>query len=192
MAERIYIDCGAHGGVTMAAALAVGNYDRAIAFEPNPAALFLPQWKAVLADERATLVEAAVWVAHGRMNLYREPRRHYENFGDSQGSTLMPGKTTGGVSYDDGFVEVETIDFAEWLIALSEGGGIDIDLKMDIEGAEYEVLPRCMDMEAFKCVSKMRIEFHGEKISFNGWEAIENEFRAYCAERSIELVEADH
>jgi len=189
--SKIYIDCGAHVGRTVKMALE-RDYDVVYAFEPNPAALAHPHWESIITDPRLRLIDSAVWVEDGHIKIYREPKVHYESFGDSQGATIMEGKESGGISYEKGWTKVSTIDFAEWLLEHVTAGD-DVTLKMDIEGAEYVVLPACMNRDALELVSAIFIEFHGHKMtSVAGWRDVEQLFRSYCKQHKIELEEATH
>ena len=61
---------------------------------------------------------------------------------------------------DDGVrYEVEAIDFSKWL---SENIKPDdyVVMKMDIEGAEYDVLERMIRDETYKLIDKYYVEFH--------------------------------
>jgi FkbM family methyltransferase len=189
--SKIYIDCGAHTGRTVEAALQM-DYDVIYAFEPNPAALLNTNWDELFEDPRVEAINSAVWVEDGKMMIYREPKVHYETFGDSQGATLMDGKTSGGISYEEGMVEVNTINFASWLDKCIKPGD-EVHLKMDIEGSEYVVLPACMAQGALSRISSIFIEFHGHKMDpIADYAEMEEVFRAHCLEHGIKLEEATH
>jgi len=193
--SKIYIDLGAHVGRTVAAALA-RDFDEVYAFEPNPAALAHSHWERVINDPRLTIVDSAAWIKDGYMPMYREPRIHYECYGDSQGATLVAGKTSGGISYTDGSIEISTIDFPEWINSHTTNGD-RVTVKMDIEGAEYIVLPACIEQKALESVSHFYIEFHRDKLEFETGcyrraQQIENNFRHYCQINDINLEEATH
>jgi FkbM family methyltransferase len=116
------IDCGANIGIS------VLNYKRKfpnakiVAFEPDP--LIIPVLKRNLTVNHAsdvTLVEAAVWVKLGELDFYIE---------GADGSRL-----TVDHDFQTGTTKVKTIDLLDHI-------NVPIDLiKMDIEGAELEVIP---------------------------------------------------
>ena len=61
-------------------------------------------------------------------------------------------------------VLVETIDFCKWLEEnIKEDDYVMVTL--DIEGSEYEVLQKMFKTRAMKYISKMYVEFHGNKMN---------------------------
>ena len=138
--DRPYIlDCGANIGVS------VLNYKRQfpnariIAFEPDPH--FVPVLRRNLDRNSASdvqIVEAAVWICDGEADFFCE---------GADGSKLT---AVGGPSA--GAVLVKTVDLRRFM-------SIPIDLiKMDIEGAEHEVILGIADRLGL--VKNMIIECH--------------------------------
>jgi len=78
-------------------------------------------------------------------------------------------KTTKGSTICEKSVRVNetavtsTIDFDEWFRACCKEDDY-IVLVIDIEGAEYEVLPKMIDNGCFDMVDELTIEFHGHKM----------------------------
>ena len=56
--------------------------------------------------------------------------------------------------------QVESIDFSEFLESLSQKKPDKVVVKMDIEGAEFQVLDRFFTTKACENVSEMYVEFH--------------------------------
>jgi FkbM family methyltransferase len=118
----VILDCGANIGYT------VLHYKRQFpaalitAFEPDPQ--FVPILRRNLARNGADdveVVEAAAWTGDGQARWTMEGK---------DGSRL-----TNGIGHSEQVITVATVDLARYLDR-------DIDLlKMDIEGAEFEVLP---------------------------------------------------
>jgi len=135
----VILDCGANIGIS------VLNYKRRypnskiIAFEPDPN--IIPTLKNNLKNngaEDVKLVEAAVWISKGKSNFFCE---------GADGSKLIQEKNK-----DDSKIEVNTIDLDEYI-----SGPIDL-VKMDIEGAEFEVIPHIRSKLHF--IKNILIECH--------------------------------
>tara|TARA_R110000824_G_scaffold44620_2_gene129667 strand:+ start:123 stop:848 length:726 start_codon:yes stop_codon:yes gene_type:complete len=103
---------------------------------------------------------ALVWVSDGEQTFYnnnREGSSIYESKGYRRGS---------GSRFEDSQVSAEivrTIDLDRWIKEnLSEDD--HIILKMDIEGAEYEVLDHMIKNGSIKYINKLFIEWHCAKV----------------------------
>ena len=126
-----------------------------IAFEPDPEAFSV---LSKISDQRLTKVNQAVWTSEGFTSLYRH--KDWENNQSHTSSTLVKSK----LNIDDkNSVLVSTIDFAN-LLAGSTASKVTI--KMDIEGAEYEVLKHLIRRQALKKVHRIYCEFHPNSIRF--------------------------
>lgn len=124
--QPVILDCGANIG------FGVLNYKRQfpeariIAFEPDP--LFAPLLRRNLQRNGAgdvEVVEAAAWIRNGRADWYSE---------GIDGSKIVEGGTA-----SPNVVSVQTVDLGDYL-----GGPVDL-LKLDIEGAEYQVVSHLAD-----------------------------------------------
>lgn len=116
----VILDCGANIGVTTLHYKRLYPKAQITAFEPDP--LFAPILRRNLARNGASdvqVVESAAWTRTGTAPWITEGR---------DGSRLA-------VNRDAGTVAVSTVDLAEYL-----AGGVDL-LKLDVEGAEFELLP---------------------------------------------------
>jgi FkbM family methyltransferase len=117
----IILDCGANIGIS------VLNYKRnypnskVFAFEPDPN--IFPVLKNNISKNRAKdvkIINAAVWIENGTSNFFCE---------GADGSKLTPN------SDSPSMIKVTTVDLADYI-----SQPIDL-IKMDIEGAEFEVIP---------------------------------------------------
>lgn len=133
----LILDCGANIGIS------VLNYRRKypsakiIAFEPDPT--ILPVLKRNLKNNQASdvsIVEAAVWINSGEMAFYLE---------GADGSKLV-------TSSSDETIKVKTVDLREYV-----NTPVDL-LKMDIEGAELDVIPHIK--EKLELVKNLIVECH--------------------------------
>ncbi|MCF1708449.1 FkbM family methyltransferase [Tabrizicola sp. J26] len=128
------IDCGANVGV-VTAVLAETGAD-VIAYEPDPFA-FGQLSERFSGHPRVTLINAAVGTSSGTVRLMRAGNFDQNPKGASVKSTILPG----GRAIDEaGGVNVPLLDFPEFLKGLFAEGREVAFLKMDIEGAELDLL----------------------------------------------------
>ena len=156
------IDCGANKGDVSAALLATGA--EVIAFDPEPwAAAHL---KARFADHpRFRLIEAAVGVEAGTVRLMRAGNITDNEAHASIKSTVVPGGRMIDAAMTNA-VDVSQIDliaFLQQLLTQPERTEIAF-LKMDIEGAELDLL-RAMDAAGlFASIRCTVVETHERKF----------------------------
>lgn len=142
-APRI-LDCGANIGVSTLRFKTLYPKSRITAFEPDPNIFAILQRNVSennLMD--VEVINSAVWVANGQMAFSPS------GFGDSQAGHLS---ITSKLVDSSNVLQVSTIDLADYL---SEP--VDF-IKMDIEGAELQVLQHCRD--SLVNVSQMIVEVH--------------------------------
>lgn len=154
----LVMDCGANLGV-VTAVLAKTEAD-VMAFEPDPWAF--AQLQQTFGDHpRVELVNAAVGASAGTVRLMRA-----ENFGDNpEGASVKSTILDGGRAIDAGnTVEVPLIDFPALVEEkVSERGEIAF-VKMDIEGAELEILERMLAEDGFGPIRCLVAETHERKF----------------------------
>lgn len=98
----------------------------------------------------------AVWIEDCDKQFYLSGASAHD------GSTLIASKTTGKVDRDNP-ITVRCINFSRWMQDNLRSSDYVI-LKLDIEGAEYDVLQRMLDDGSISIVKKLYIEFHQKKI----------------------------
>lgn len=149
------IDIGAMHGIEIPAFL---EYELIVhAFEPLPTHINNLEFTFKDIPE-VTVIPKAAWSSNGRKKLYMS------DLPDDSGSTFYPEKyfatEEGRISQykiDDSFIEVETIDISEYLDKLDE----DIELlKIDAEGAEWEIINRISEGCGFKRIKNLAFEDH--------------------------------
>jgi FkbM family methyltransferase len=103
--------------------------------------------------DRIIFSNKAVWIENVKIPFYLGTRG-----GDRQGSSLLKKKRLSGKS-----IICEAFDFSQWL--LSNFSKKDyIFLKMDIEGAEYEVLNKMIIDDSINLISELEVEFRAWKM----------------------------
>lgn len=150
-----FIDCGANIGQSIDWALdTFKNYDLHIdSFEP------LPLNFNVLTEKysdvsNVTLHQAAVSSVDGTATFY------CQNWGARTGSSLVKGKSS---TTPNDTCEVTTINILRWLDEnINENE--TIILKIDVEGAEFELLPVLLDNNLQNTVKHWLVEFHHGKV----------------------------
>lgn len=149
-----FVDCGANVGQSVEWALdAFKNCELKIdSFEP------LPKNVEVLREKfgnnpHVSIHDAAVSTTDGLTSFY------CQNWGARTGSSLVKGKSSAS---DMDVINVRTIDIAKWLRDNVNEDEVCV-LKVDIEGAEYEVLPHLIDQGLNSVAEFLLVEYHGTK-----------------------------
>ena len=151
----IVIDCGVSVGDTIAVFLKKGATVHA--FEPNPMAIKTVEER-FAGVEGLILHSAAVYDRDGRADFYFHEDLTEETVGAANGSSLLAVK--GNVNSDEPH-EVQTIDLAKYIQGIGQPIAF---LKIDIEGAEIEVVNHLLDLGAHTLVDQIVVETHERKI----------------------------
>lgn len=152
------VDCGANMGVVTEQLAATGA--TVIAFEPDPFAFgTLEQKFGNMPNVR--LVNAAVGVGTGTVRLMRA-----DNFGENpEGASVKSTILDGGRRIDaENSIEVPLIDFPTWVKEQVAERGEVAFVKMDIEGAELDILEKMHDEQLFVNVRCLVAETHERKF----------------------------
>lgn len=153
------IDCGANIGDVSARLLA--SKAEVIAFDPEPWAVERLH-KRFAGEPRFTLYNAAVGVAEGTVQLVRAANFDSNAAGASVKSTVVRGAHRMGA--DESTIAVRQIDFVAFLRDLIAERGEIAFLKMDIEGAELELLPAIDAADLFGSIRCTVVETHEHKF----------------------------
>ena len=147
------LDVGAHIGMATIYFKTLYPEARIIAFEPNPGTAGLLRLN--IKDnglKDVTIVEAAVWKEEGKMPLYIDTVSESPwTWGDSLIENLWSSKTPPTP------VMVKSVCLSSYL-----NQSIDL-LKLDIEGAEEEVIRECGDK--LSIVKNLILEYHGTPMT---------------------------
>ena len=147
--NSVCIDCGANTGQETIPWAERGA--EVHAFEPHPECFKILKERTA-EYEKVHLYEKGVWHKNSTMNLYlRQGRGPTET---SESSSIL--KTKPNVD-ENSYVTVEIID----LIAFIKGLNKRVDvLKIDIEGAEVELLQRIIDTGLYREIGLILVETH--------------------------------
>lgn len=154
-ARKVFLDIGGHLGET------VRRFYRErpdaadfeiYTFEPDPM-VFDRMFATVGAMRNVNCINAALGTADTRLALARGA------VNDGEGSTLMAGKLTGALGQS---VDVQCLDMARFIRAL---GPIEyLIVKMNIEGAEYDLLPYMLTTGIMTQVHELYVQLHSLKF----------------------------
>ena len=151
--RKIYIDCGANAGIVSWKYAVDGNEDfEYFLFEPLPIFSDVGErMKVQFPNTKINFSNEAVWIKDEELDFY-------ESSWGKEGSSLLKNKVSNGMMYDNPH-RVNAIDFSAWII---ENFSKDdyIICKMDIEGAEYDVVPKMIKDGSVEYMDEMIIEFH--------------------------------
>lgn len=152
--EDIAIDCGANiGNVT---AILARNGATVYAFEPNPVA-FAELQSRFSSTPNVHCINKGVYTEESTMRLYMHQNAKDDPLGWSEGGSLVESKIN--VSSDD-YVDIEVIDLDAFITSLGRKLRV---LKIDIEGAETEVVPRLIENNTILNVDHVFVETHDDK-----------------------------
>lgn len=151
----IAIDCGANvGNITEKMAMRGAIV---YAFEPNPHAYNILT-KRFSNMPNVHCINKAVWDKTGTFKLYLHKNSESNPIRWSAGSSLA--KDKGNISIND-YVDVEVINLAEFISTLIKPITL---LKIDIEGAECEVLHQLIEKRIAETITSILVETHEAKI----------------------------
>lgn len=147
--KKYFLDVGAHRGES--ARLFRTKYDPGcnfviFSFEANPN----------LHVEKTTshiIIKQALWIHGGKVGFY--PAR------STDGSTLIHGKTTGGVDYELPMI-VDAFDVKNLFKSIDEKDFVV--MKLNVEGCEYELLPYMIENNIHRKVDVLMVQWHVKKF----------------------------
>lgn len=176
--KKVFVDCGAYDGCSVIKyAMSQPDFEF-VSFEPND--LLHPFFEGV----PTYLIKAAVATFDGEVEMI------FDDI-DLDGSTIVPSKRVdfwGKVANKDCRIgTVKCVDLSRFIRALSDSYDY-IVLKMDIEGAEYEILEKMLEDGSIGYIKELHIEFHWSKC---GYERSRHEILVKNLERRVKVSHWD-
>ncbi len=153
--DDICIDCGANVGEYTELMASTGA--TVYAFEPDPN-VFEVLSKRFRLRANVVLINKAVSGSDGRSRLYFHKDQPSAPVRFSKSSTLFREKEQAG----DHSIEIETVSLAGFIKSIEHPIAV---LKMDIEGAEIEVLNALLDADLASRIGQAFVELHDRKIA---------------------------
>ncbi len=151
----VVIDCRANVGSITKILASKGAI--VYAFEPNPYAFDILSNR-FLHNPNVHCINKAVWDKKSTINLYLHKLSNEDQVKWSTGSSILSFKSNVD---KDKFILIETVDLSDFIKALN----CDIAfIKMDVEGAEIDIINKLIDTGIIKRIKKMVVETHEKKI----------------------------
>tara|TARA_A100001391_G_scaffold203543_1_gene196196 strand:- start:16 stop:657 length:642 start_codon:yes stop_codon:yes gene_type:complete len=164
--RKIFIDGGANRGQSTKTFLKQWPNSKEFEifmFEPGPEGAIMKGLKS-LTNEKIKLLPQAIWIYDGKIIFYEKSQ-------GSEGNTLLKEKTSREKrSYKKR--EVDCVSLKDW-IKNSFSKEDYIILKLDIEGAEYEVMKDMDQSGVFEYIDLFFCEIHGLKCGKSFDESME-------------------
>lgn len=158
---KIFIDLGAYNGDTLEKAMKVyPDFDLYYGFEPYPAN-FKKLSKKFGGNDKVKLFQQAAYISNGKKKFYMHRGNDKSMDNESVGSSLMEKKSN---LDKNRHIQVDIIDFAEFIRKNFKESDF-IVLKIDIEGAEYQLLEHLMLTKTTDYIDKIYCEWHITKLS---------------------------
>lgn len=153
--KKILIDCGASNGAAINDLIDIyGAFDIVYAIEPNPKSLKCLKGKSFPFE--VVYLQNLVCTRSGVMKLFIG--------NDPTESSIFLEKKTGNLTSDN-YIEVECLNFGEWLEQSFSDSADRIICKMDIEGAEFDVLEDIIRTGHYKKVDEFLVEWHVSRLN---------------------------
>ena len=157
--RHLFVDCGGHDGCSIRRFMTEfdpkGRFDM-VTFEPNEA------FGRYYSDfPRHRLIQAAVYDRDQTLEFFLDRE-------DGDGSTIFKDKLTaanGGYGSLDKEhpIRVKPIDLSEWLLQNTKPSDYVI-LKLDVEGAEYDILEKMFCDHSIDRVAHLFVEWHWSRV----------------------------
>lgn len=154
--RKIYIDCGAWNGnsIMIFKKRFKNSKDFEIyAFECHPK--LRNKLNFLKRRNKFNFIDKAVWINNGTVNMFLGTKNL------TQSSTLISSKMR--LINRKHPVKVKSIDFSSWIIKNFKEDDY-IVCKLNIEGAEYEVLEKMVKDKSIKFIKELYIAWHYKKL----------------------------
>lgn len=172
--KKVFIDCGYHlgEGLTEFTSLLNINLEWDVyAFEANPYCHIEDKIKQH--PFKVTAYNKAVWISNDKLlfncqhqNSANSPKNGSTHELDGWGSCLSDVNSQHVYDIQE---EVETINFSEFLKQFKDS---QVYVKMDIEGAEFKVLRKCIDDGTFNIINTIWVEWHDMDIELESRDTV--------------------
>lgn len=153
--NSVVIDCGANTGQIslFLARTGVTIYS----FEPDPIAFKVLSEKSI-GKKNITCYNKGVWDKNATVKLHRHNEIGNDEVDFTVGSSIIKEKKNVNIN---SFIEIEVIDLVLFIKSLNRK--IDL-IKLDVEGAEIEILKKIIDEDVNSLFKIMYVETHETKI----------------------------
>lgn len=174
----ITIDCGANLGVVSQKMADKGAL--VFAFEPNPF-VFEELMKRLRTYPNVVCINKAVWYKNDKLRLHLHEHYVHDPAGSAYASSLLNNHP---VTNPEQYVEVEVIDLTQFIELLNRRIKL---VKIDIEGAEFELLEKIVEKNLHLQIDQIVVETHDWLIPDLKTRA--NQFRLLLQEKQIHNID---
>lgn len=190
MSRFIFIDAGAYMGQSISKFVETETYSAVNwemhAYEAHP--------ELVAEIKTRTDLEVhnkAVWIDNDVVPFYGTSiRKNYlkdetKPFSPGQGSSLMKNKSSGKLDVENPML-IPCVDIGAWITENCSKSDYII-FKLDVEGAEFEILSLMLNNQSIEYVNWLFVEFHAKKVgvTFEAEETLKNEI----VSKGVKLIE---
>jgi len=173
----ICVDCGGNTGKFTDLVLFCGG--KSIIFEPNPFLVKLMQRK--FRDNESVQIQSSAISTKNEIVEF-----NFGEYTDQSGSIHKNKRNQSGIGKT---MEVQAVDFAKFLKKLHKKTGVIYLCKIDIEGAEFEVIEHLISTGAYKLCRNIVVETHPR--FFKDGKARLKKLEALIAENNITNIDLD-
>ena len=176
--NKYFIDCGAHCGESIIEAKKRFGIDiNTISFEPVPG--LVKQLQEIHKDNPTVQIQnSAVWIND-------EIKKFHLSEEYTDGSSLLNSLNN---LKDNHYLEIPCFDFSSW-VSESFNKEDYLILKLDIEGAEYEVLNKMIEDGTIGLINEFWGEWHDMKIEDEHTQSLAKKVYKYLKDNNIEFKE---
>ena len=160
---KVFLDCGTNLGQGLkefhSKLNLINNPEWEIyCFEPNPCIGLTTLFPKAT---NITYLQKAVWIENTLLE-FRMQGKSTENLNGLGSKLEVVDKKYNPENCRFKLETVDTIDLSEFILKLvKEDSNVEIYMKMDIEGAEFEVLPHLIDTNTIRYIKEVYCECHG-------------------------------
>lgn len=135
----------------------MAEFDKIYVFEPNP--IFYNSYETSDYD----LIKKAIWTEDAKSNFFisKDENQVASSLLEKK-LCKVDGSLVSNYWFDP--IQVECVNFSKWIFENFNKEKDDITLKLDIEGAEYHVLPHMIETGAINFLNKLFVEFHFDTL----------------------------
>ena len=150
MSRKIFIDCGFYGGGSISTFKSTPEYSGDFIYYAFDPAMNVEKSKSQF--PHVNLFKKAIWISDGTISFYTSSRKG----GRANGLYHNPKASC------ENTCQSECLDFSSW-IKNNFTKDDYIIVKMDVEGAEYEVIPKMIKDMSIDLVNIIYLEWHNSR-----------------------------
>jgi FkbM family methyltransferase len=152
MNRKVFIDCGFYCGSALFNFKSTPEYTDDFIYYGFDPVMNMERMKKI--HPNVILDNKALWINDGEIDFYTSNRK------GGKANGVYHNKRAG----KENDLKVKCIDLSKWLLANFDKDDYII-LKLDVEGAEYELLPKMIKDGSINLIDIMYLEWHGGRVN---------------------------